>query len=168
MRISRTRIKFVVFFLILVFFTFHFACKGDQKVKVIKLGHGLDPSHPVHLAMEFLAERIFVKSKGRMRIDVYPSDYGIYTNYYLKPNQPSVYIYTDRPLYRPGHTVYFKGIVRMNDDLDYSLPSANNIEVTISNYDETIYEKTLPLSSFGSFNGELTLDGEKLLNRTLI
>jgi tripartite ATP-independent transporter DctP family solute receptor len=39
-----------------------------------KLGHGLDPAHPVHLAMEFLAERVAEKSKGRMRIDVYPSE----------------------------------------------------------------------------------------------
>ncbi len=104
----------------------------------------------------------FAFGQNYMGIDVYPGDYGIYTNYYLKP-EPSVYIYTDRPLYRPGHTVYFKGIVRMNDDLAYSLPSEENIEVTISNYDEKIYENTLPLSSFGSFDGELTLDSEAAL-----
>ncbi len=105
----------------------------------------------------------FAFGHNYMGIDVYPSDYGIYTNYYLKPDQPSVYIYTDRPLYRPGQAVYFKGIVRMNDDLEYSLPSAEEIAVTISNYDETIYEETLPISAYGSFNGELTLDGEAAL-----
>ncbi len=105
----------------------------------------------------------FAFGQNYMGIDVYPSDYGIYTNYYLKPDQPSVYIYTDRPLYRPGHTVYFKGIVRMNDDLDYSLPSEKQVEVTIGNYDETIYEATLPISSYGSFNGDLTLDSEAAL-----
>ena len=41
---------------------------------VIKLGHGLDPTHPVHKAMEFLADRVLTKSDGRMRIDIYPSE----------------------------------------------------------------------------------------------
>jgi uncharacterized protein YfaS (alpha-2-macroglobulin family) len=105
----------------------------------------------------------FAFGQNYMGIDVYPGDYGIYTNYYLIPDQPSLYIYTDRPLYRPGQPVYFKGIVRMNDDLDYSLPAEEKVEVTISNYDEVIFEKTLPLSSFGSFDGELTLDSEATL-----
>ena len=25
------------------------------------------------------------------------------------------YIYTDRPVYRPGHTVHFKGVLRQRD-----------------------------------------------------
>jgi tripartite ATP-independent transporter DctP family solute receptor len=74
MRYRQTGQKTVVLYLIFAFFIFHFACKSDQRVTVIKLGHGLDPSHPVHLAMEFLAERVAEKSKGRMRIDVYPSE----------------------------------------------------------------------------------------------
>jgi tripartite ATP-independent transporter DctP family solute receptor len=74
MRYRRTGHLSIIFFIILVFFIFPFACKIDQKVKIIKLGHGLDPAHPVHLAMEFLTERVAEKSKGRMRIDVYPSE----------------------------------------------------------------------------------------------
>ena len=61
-------------FIILAFLAFHYACEPDRKVEVIKLGHGLDPAHPVHLAMEFLAQRVVEKSKGRMRVDVYPSE----------------------------------------------------------------------------------------------
>ncbi len=63
---------FILF--ILYFFAFQLGCRTDKKVLTIKLGHGLDPSHPVHLAMEFLAGRVAEKSKGRMRIDVYPSE----------------------------------------------------------------------------------------------
>ncbi len=40
---------------------------------MVKLGHVLDISHPVHHAMEYLAERVAEKSEGRMRIDIYPS-----------------------------------------------------------------------------------------------
>jgi tripartite ATP-independent transporter DctP family solute receptor len=74
MRHRQTALKSIAIILILTFLVFHLACKSDQKVKVIKLGHGLDRSHPVHMAMEFLAERVAKKSKGRMRIDVYPSE----------------------------------------------------------------------------------------------
>jgi tripartite ATP-independent transporter DctP family solute receptor len=58
----------------IIFSAFQLGCKSDKKIQVIKLGHGLDPSHPVHLALEFLAGRVAEKSKGRLRIDVYPSE----------------------------------------------------------------------------------------------
>ncbi len=74
MRYRQTGLKFIVLFLLLIFPAFYVACKADQKITVIKLGHGLDPSHPVHMAMEFLAERVAEKSAGRMRIDLYPSE----------------------------------------------------------------------------------------------
>ena len=31
-------------------------------------------------------------------------------------------LYTDRAIYRPGQTVYFKGVVRKDNDAEYSLP----------------------------------------------
>ncbi len=40
---------------------------------VLKLGHGLDPSHPVHIAMEFMNERLQELSSGTVKIDIYPS-----------------------------------------------------------------------------------------------
>lgn len=50
------------------------ACRPAHKMTVIKLGHGLDPSHPVHIAMEFMAGRVAELSEGRMRIDIYPGE----------------------------------------------------------------------------------------------
>ena len=35
------------------------------------------------------------------------------------------HLYTDRPIYRPGETVHFKGVVRFDDDAAYSLPSGD-------------------------------------------
>ncbi|MUP44851.1 TRAP transporter substrate-binding protein [Gramella sp. BOM4] len=59
------------FGLLLVFlFT---GCEQESKTKVIKLGHGLDMSHPVHKAMVFMAERVKDKSEGKMQIDIYPN-----------------------------------------------------------------------------------------------
>jgi tripartite ATP-independent transporter DctP family solute receptor len=49
-------------------------CRTEKKVLVIKLGHGLAPTHPVHQAMKFLADRVNLKSSGKLRIDIYPSE----------------------------------------------------------------------------------------------
>lgn len=40
---------------------------------VLKLGHSLDQSHPVHLAMEYMAERLKEKSNGTMLLDITPN-----------------------------------------------------------------------------------------------
>lgn len=90
-------------------------------------------------------------------------DFGIYTDFYLRPNEPTGYIYTERPIYRPGQPVYFKGIVRLNDDLNYALPAFDSVNVEIASYDETIYTATLSLNDFGSFTGAITLDDEAAL-----
>lgn len=48
------------------------ACDSRQEVRVLKLAHGLDARHPVHLAMEMMARRLDQLSSGSMRIDIYP------------------------------------------------------------------------------------------------
>lgn len=49
-------------------------CDAIKKdTTVIKLGHGLDTSHPVHKAMLFMAERAKKKSVGSLEIDIYPN-----------------------------------------------------------------------------------------------
>lgn len=49
-------------------------CADETEIKEIKLGHGLDISHPVHKAMEYMAERLLEKSDGTMVIDIYPNN----------------------------------------------------------------------------------------------
>lgn len=67
-------IHFIVFFLLLSGLFLNPACRQTSKTAVLKLAHGLDPSHPVHKAMEFLARRVEESSAGRLRIDIYPSE----------------------------------------------------------------------------------------------
>jgi tripartite ATP-independent transporter DctP family solute receptor len=45
-----------------------------QRPTLLKLGHGLDISHPVHKAMVFMAERVQEKSGGRMQVQIFPSE----------------------------------------------------------------------------------------------
>lgn len=49
------------------------SCSIDSDIKHLKIGHGLDRSHPVHLAMEYMAEKVADKSDGKIEITVYPS-----------------------------------------------------------------------------------------------
>ncbi|MGC9399998.1 MAG: Ig-like domain-containing protein [Anaerolineae bacterium] len=73
-------------------------------------------------------------------------------------------LYTDRPIYRPDQTVYFKGIVRTDDDAHYTLPDFETVDVTVSDpQGETIYEETLPLNEMGTAHGELALSPEAAL-----
>ena len=46
----------------------------DEPEIVLKLGHGLDITHPVHKAMVYMAKRVREKSSGRMRIDIFPNE----------------------------------------------------------------------------------------------
>ena len=50
-----------------------FSCSKVTGVRKLKIGHGLDQSHPVHKAMLFLAKRVKEKSNGKLEISVYPS-----------------------------------------------------------------------------------------------
>jgi len=86
-----------------------------------------------------------------------PGSFGISSGYYGKPNDLFAYIYTDRAIYRPGQMVYFKGILRKDDDLHYSLPEDEPVYVICQFGDEVIYEKYVSLSELGSFTDVLTL-----------
>lgn len=66
--------KPALIFILAAFIFFAAGCRPATQARVIKLAHGLDPTHPVHQAMEFLAERVFERSRGKMRIDIYPSE----------------------------------------------------------------------------------------------
>ena len=48
-------------------------CSGPGGVRIIKMGHGLGVTHPVHEAMVYMADRIEEKSQGRMIVKVYPN-----------------------------------------------------------------------------------------------
>ena len=49
-------------------------CADAGSGTVLRLGHGLDVSHPVHRAMEFMAERLDELSGGELRMKIYPSE----------------------------------------------------------------------------------------------
>lgn len=75
------------------------------------------------------------------------------------PETENDYLYTDRPIYRPGETVYFRGALRTKDDMTYNLPNVREVPIVITSYatGETLYEETVEVTEFGTFSGELKL-----------
>jgi len=49
------------------------SCSVRSDKTILKLAHGLDPTHPVHQAMVFMSERLAEKSNNQMQMDIYPS-----------------------------------------------------------------------------------------------
>ncbi|GAB4479570.1 MAG: Ig-like domain-containing protein [Anaerolineae bacterium] len=85
-----------------------------------------------------------------------PWDFGYFGQF--EPTRFTTYLYTDRPIYRPGQEVYFKGILRAKDDVTYTIPPNTTISVEVMNdRGETIYSEDLPLNDLGTFEGTITL-----------
>ncbi len=74
-------------------------------------------------------------------------DYGGKTPYYL-------YLYSDRPIYRPGQTVHVRGILREEADVRYSLPDLQqSVEVRLRDVDwNVVTTNTVTLSEIGGFD----------------
>ncbi len=88
-------------------------------------------------------------------------DLGISVDY--TPPYPKVYIYTDRPIYRPGQIVNFRAIVRQENNGRYAMPDLNALTVKIlgdagmSGKQPELFNQDLSLSQFGSVYASYTI-----------
>jgi uncharacterized protein YfaS (alpha-2-macroglobulin family) len=99
--------------------------------------------------------------------------YNGYTDYYysVPPSRYSsfsgilAYIYTDRPIYRPGQAVNYKAILRRDKDVNYSLlPAGTPVKVNIRDSRSNLLESfDLTLNDFGSMNGSFQLVDDAVL-----
>jgi uncharacterized protein YfaS (alpha-2-macroglobulin family) len=90
--------------------------------------------------------------------------YSFGNNYDFYPDEWESYVYTDRPIYRPGQPVYFRAVVRAKDDVQYSVPQGEQFYAVI--YDdqrEIVYDEILTPTQFGTISGEFTLGDEASL-----
>ena len=84
-----------------------------------------------------------------------PTDY--------RPPRLKAYLYSDRSVYQPGQTVFFRGLVRQIHNGRYNLPSPENFPdglLTLNLYNEDDEQVTffnLPLSPFGTVQGSYNL-----------
>jgi len=69
-----------------------------------------------------------------------------------------VYLYTDRPRYRPGHTVEFKGIARRVEEGVYRTPKNREVEVKVlDSRGAVLLDRRMKTNAFGTFSGEVAV-----------
>ncbi len=86
---------------------------------------------------------------------VTPWGYGFNQN---ESQNQRAFFYTDRPVYRPGHTVHIKGILRREKDDTLLMPEekSEELEVTGPN-DKVLFKQELAVSSHGTVTADLNL-----------
>ena len=76
-------------------------------------------------------------------------------------SQKRAYIYTDRPVYRPGHTVHIKAVIRREKDDTLVLPEEKTLQLKVTDSDnKAVLSKDLPLSAHGTVAADLTLEAD--------
>jgi alpha-2-macroglobulin len=75
----------------------------------------------------------------------------------------SVFLFTERGVYKPGDLVHLKGFARSLDSGQSSLPAGKTLKVKVTDAkDREFFSKQITLSDFGSFAEEIKLSTETL------
>ncbi len=88
-----------------------------------------------------------------------------YKSYVEKARNTNYFVFTDRPLYSPGDKVFFKAVIRNDDDARYTIPSGS-AKVKISSgwgEEEFVLEKNYPISPDGTVSGEYSIPADAKL-----
>ena len=76
----------------------------------------------------------------------------------VQPPTTEIYLYTDRPIYRPGQTVYFRGAARQAFNGRYELAPLTEINFDVTDGAGVLLSTiNASLSPYGTFNGEVKL-----------
>lgn len=112
---------------------------------------------PIYAIVGQPGEAGFGIGYNRWTSGIEPWDFNLPTR--LGEDPLRAYVYTDRPIYRPGQMVYFKGAIRNDDDARYGLtgaPKAVDVNVT-NDQGQQVFTSSLTLSAAGAFSGAVTL-----------
>jgi len=109
---------------------------------------------------------------------VQPYNFGLNSDFH-SPQAPAYkvdsYVYTERPIYKAGDTVSFKGIVRLRDwNGQFSMPANQRVNVRVNDAEgNEVFIKEIPVTEHGSFYGSFPVStgatlGGYYLNATLV
>ena len=94
-----------------------------------------------------------------------------FANNYRPIPQKQVVFFTDRSLYRPGQTIYFKGIAILVDQEadNYKVLPNEKVNVVFSDVNgKEIARQTVGTNDYGSFSGNFTAPRDRLMGRMMI
>jgi uncharacterized protein YfaS (alpha-2-macroglobulin family) len=72
-------------------------------------------------------------------------------------NNKDIYLYTDRPVYRPGDTVHYRGVIRKAYDGRYGDAGIPSFASILYGPTAQIADEKVDVSTYGTFNGEFNL-----------
>ncbi len=127
----------------------------SDKKELVQLKSGADGLAEATLPQNKYEDvRVLAKHGDDVAV-VSPSAYNLSSN----PEEDwTGYVYTDRPVYRPGHTVQFKVILRTRSGEKYAVPAGQSVQITIEDpTSKQMLQANFPVSSFGTVHGELKL-----------
>lgn len=111
-----------------------------------------------------LARVATARAEGRSRIVARKGDSFAFVDTWAQDEDAggdTVYCYTDRPVYRPGQKVYFRGIARRMQNGRYVTEPNRQVEVEVrDSRDNLVYRDTKRTDGFGSYHGEMNLNSE--------
>lgn len=122
-----------------------------------KAGGGETNEQGIYTARPISEEDAVVVSKGEDSAFTYNE-----TKFGWSENAETLskyYIYTDRPIYRPGHQVFIKGLYRVGYDGAYEIKRDKPVRLQIfDSAQKEIYSAEVPINEFGTFQASTTLD----------
>ncbi len=116
----------------------------------IKLGKPKENNYNNYFQVKYKSDELFTDD------DFYSYNY----DSYIKYNRKKTFLFTDRSIYRPGQTVFFKGIVINTDSATEKSTPVNNFKTTVTLYNTNNQKSgTLQLTSneYGSYTGSFKL-----------
>ncbi len=135
---------------------------GEDGVAIVKFGEKkFDPW--IGITAFAYGEGIFGVVSSSWNAGLSPWDFGLSVS--MEPRRYAGFIYTDRPIYRPGQVVHYKGVFRLDDDAAYRLPPPGE-KVLVSIYDaegKVVQKEEKSLSPYGTISGDLLLGDEASL-----
>ncbi len=91
-----------------------------------------------------------------------PYEFGVTQGWEGRSPENAGFVFTDRGIYRPGDTVYVKGVVRFREVGELKAPAAGS-SVTLTVLDsrgDKVKGETLAVTSFGTFSSQVVLAKE--------
>ncbi|RPH55551.1 MAG: hypothetical protein EHM81_14450, partial [Chloroflexi bacterium] len=100
-------------------------------------------------------DELFGMAVSNWNQGITPWDFELRANF--SGPRPTIYIYTERPVYRPGDTLHFRGIIRDIYDGRYSDAGFKTVTVGMSDPNSKVVEQTVEVSDYGTFDGDFAL-----------
>lgn len=131
----------------------------DQGVSQVNIATLQDPYSVVYAVTGEPGDPDFGLALSNWNQGMSPWDFGLSSDF-LGPRLKG-YLYTDRPIYRPGDQVNFRAVIRQASNGRYALPDLGSLPLTLyQDYGNPVVNFDLPLSELGTANGFYILPPE--------